>query len=442
MPTSLTRLSTRHRSFELNTIVLVVMLCCSTATCAMAEESAASRFSFNGFGTLGLTHSDVRNADFVGLPSQLDGTGYTRAWAAGIDSKLGVQGDVLITDQLSAVMQLVSQHNYDGTWRPQVEWANLGYQVTPDLSIRAGRTVTAPFMLSDTRMVAYTYAWVRPPQDVYAGYPITNMDGGDVHYRLRTGNVAHSLSAAYGQTTAKFPYDGKLEARDILHVADEMEWGPFTLRLSYATQRARILIPKFEPIFPGFTQFGAGATAFGFADAGVQATALGAKYLEQYETLQRFSFASAGVSYDSGNWLLMSEWSTTKSHGILADSTAWYVSGSYRFDRLTPYLTIANLESTQRIEPGISTAGLPSQLAVAASALNTGLNSFLLALAPSQSSASVGARWDLWKNTDLKLQYDRIRLRQNSQGRLVNVQPGFQPADDVNVFSVAMDFVF
>lgn len=431
----------RHRRCEWKAIIPVAIVCCSAGASAAVEEANAPRFSLHGFGTLGLTHSDARNVDFLGSPSQPDGAGYTRAWAPGVDSKLGVQGDARITDRLSAVVQLVSQHNYDGSWRPLVEWANVKYQLTPDLSIRAGRTVTAPFMLSDTRLVSYTYSWVRPPEELYGEYPVTNMDGVDVHYRLRAGAVTHSLSAAYGQTTQKFPAGGKLEARDIFHVADAMEWGPFTLRIGYASVRARVVIPAFEPIFPGFTQFGAGVSAFGFAAAGAQATALGAKYSYLYGTLLPFSFAMAGASYDSGNWLFMSEWVTTKSSGFLADSSAWYVSGSYRFGRLTPYLTVANVESNLQVEPGISTAGLPPPLAAAAAGLNAGLNSIFLALAPAQSSAAVGARWDLWKNTDFKVQYDRIRFHQNSNGRLGNLQPGFQP-DDVNVFSVAMDFVF
>jgi hypothetical protein len=51
-------------------------------------------------------------------------------------------------------------------------------------------------------------------------------------------------------------------------------------------------------------------------------------------------------------------------------------------------------------------------------------------------------RWDVLKNIDIKLQYDRVRLDSNSNGRLGNVQPGFRAGPDGNVTSLAVDFVF
>ena len=46
------------------------------------------------------------------------------------------------------------------------------------------------------------------------------------------------------------------------------------------------------------------------------------------------------------------------------------------------------------------------------------------------------------RNAALKLQYDRLNLDAGSSGRLGNVHPAFQPGGTVNVFSVAVDFVF
>jgi hypothetical protein len=46
------------------------------------------------------------------------------------------------------------------------------------------------------------------------------------------------------------------------------------------------------------------------------------------------------------------------------------------------------------------------------------------------------------RNVAAKLQYDRINLDSWSSGRLANVQPNFRPGGTVNVFSIAVDFVF
>ncbi|MEJ0006954.1 MAG: hypothetical protein WDM77_11455 [Steroidobacteraceae bacterium] len=81
-------------------------------------------------------------------------------------------------------------------------------------------------------------------------------------------------------------------------------------------------------------------------------------------------------------------------------------------------------------------------MAVAAETLNGGLSQALRQFAPSQTSATVGVRWDLMKDIDLKFQYERVRLDANSIGRLENPQPGFVTGRDVNSVSIAMDFVF
>lgn len=410
--------------------------------CVTADESSPSMFSFYGFGTLGVVHTDERYADFVGTAFQPNGAGFTRAWALGVDSKLGLQVNAQFTSQLLAVVQVISQLRYDGSWTPQVEWANIKYQIAPELSVRAGRFVAMPFLVSDTRLVGYTYTWIRPPLELYGMLPVTNMDGVDAAYRLHSGAVSHSLSVAYGRTDLNFALGGELKARDFIQASDAMEYGSFTVRIGYTSLRIRTDIPGYEALFSGFEQFGAEASAAGFAAIGAQATNLGAAYVAEGASTYSASLATVGASYDPGNWLLMSEWAKSVNGALVANSTAWYVTGAYRFKRLTPYLTVGQVEARRKDAPGIATAGLPPSLAEAAAMLNGGRTAVLTAFAPSQSSVSLGVRWDVVKDIDLKLQFDRVRLDSNSNGRLENVQPGFRPGDQVNVFSLAMDFVF
>jgi hypothetical protein len=423
-------------------IVLAAILLCPAGLRAADETAAPSMFSLHGFGTLGIVHSDARDADFVGSPFQPNGAGYSRAWAPGVDSKVGLQVGAQITDKFSAIVQIVSQHIYDNTWRPGIEWANLQYQLTPDLSIRVGRTVAAPFMFSDTRLVAYTYPWIRPPLELYGELPVSNQDGADIIYHRHDGPVTQTLSVAYGQTNLNILGGGEVSARKFLEASDELELGSLTLRIGYTSLRATTDIPTLDPLFAGLTQFGAAVSSYGYTAVGTQAAALGTKYalLEQFP--YAFSMATVGVSYDPGNWLLMSEWARTASDGLLASSTAWYLTGGRRFGKFTPYLTVGQVESGHNADSGIATAGLPPPLAAAAATLNGGLSTALREFAPSQSGATVGLRWDAMKGVDFKLQYDRVRLEANSNGWLGNVQPGFGAGPDVNAVSFAMDFVF
>jgi hypothetical protein len=316
------------------------------------------------------------------------------------------------------------------------------FQLAPDITIRAGRSVAAPFLLSDTSLVGYTYPWVRLPPEVYGELPVSNQDGLAVNYQRHDGDVTQSLNVAYGQSKVRVMGGGEVSARKFLEASDALELGALTFRVGYTSLRATTDVPALDPLFAGFTQFGEMATSLGFIAAGLSASDLGAFYTTRESSAFAFSMATIGLSYDPGKWLVMTEWARTASDGLLTGSTAWYLMGGRRFGAFTTYLTVARVESSNNLSPGIDLAGLPPALIAAAITLNGGLTAALRNFATSQSSATAGLRWDVAKDIDLKIQYDRVRLEANSNGRLQNVQPGFRTGPDVNVVSLAMDFVF
>jgi hypothetical protein len=121
--------------------------------------------------------------------------------------------------------------------------------------------------------------------------------------------------------------------------------------------------------------------------------------------------------------------------------TAWYVSGGYRLGKFTPYLTYAEVKSNRNSDPGLTVAGLPPNLAGFAAGLNASLNA-ILETNPDQNTISVGSRWDFMRNVDLKLQVDHSREGPGSSGELTNLQPGFRPGGEDNLFTATLDFVF
>src|SRR5689334_2583794 len=120
------------------------------AAAGVAADTDTSMFVFNGFGTVGMVRSSDNEADFTPNAYQPKGPGYTSRWSATPDSKLGAQLTANFTDAFSATLQLVSQYQYDATFTPYVEWFNLKYQITPDLSIRAGRIALPTYLYSDS----------------------------------------------------------------------------------------------------------------------------------------------------------------------------------------------------------------------------------------------------------------------------------------------------
>jgi hypothetical protein len=398
--------------------------------CAVGAETAdsapgSSVFSFSGFGTVGETHSSEDKADFTGGIFQPNGAGHTRSWSPEVDSLVGGQVSARITQGLSAVVQVIAEQDYDGTFRPHVEWANIKYQFTPDLSVRIGRFELPTFLFSDTRKVRYTYPWVRPPIEVYSLLPITASDGGGFSYRASLGDVTNTTQGSDVQSNTPQPDNrGAAVARDSINFSNTTEYKSLTFRVSY--QHARLTISSLDGFLDTFKMFGP------------QGIAIASKYAADNKPV---TTEVVGASYDPGRWFLISEWGHARLNSFLGESTGWYASSGYRAGQFTPYLTYAHESAASNSDPGLTLTGLPPAVAGFAAGLNAGLNAILQAI-PAQHTVSLGARWDFAKNLDLKAQFDHTRIGADSDGTLINVQPGFRPGGTVNLFSATVDFIF
>jgi hypothetical protein len=406
---------------------------------ASAADTASSMFSFNAFGTVGIVHSNQDQADFVGNVFQPDGAGYTHTWDMGPDTKLAGQVQAKFTDRFSAILQVVVQHQYDDTYTPQVEWANIKFAVTDDIDIRAGRVVLPAFLISESRYVGYANPWLRPPQEVYTLNSITSNDGGDVTYRSKLGNASNTAQVFYGSSTAKLAFDNEMKAKYSWGVNDSLAVGDLTLRVGFVSQELDMTVRTIAPLFNGLRTLGNNLTAFGFQPAGAKALAMAEKYKLDGMAFDNYT---AGASYDPGKWFVMAEGAITKSEGLISDAKSWYVTGGYRIAKFTPYLTYGDTKSDVIVEPGIPTTGLPGAFAAGASALNAAVNNAQYQFASTQTTSSLGIRWDFMSSADLKVQYDHVDTGELSHGRFINIQPGFHNGDAGDVISIAVDFVF
>jgi hypothetical protein len=395
-----------------------------------AEAQSMPSFSFGGYGTAGVVHSDNDQGDYVVDAFKPTGPGRTRNWSPEVDSRLGLQATATFNPSLSAVVQVLFQQRYDDSWRPVVEWANLKYQATPDFSVRAGRVVLPIYMVTDSRRVGYANPWVRPPVEVYSMVPVTSTDGIDASYRMSVGSGTNTVQFTAGTSDSKFPNSlglgaGIAQVRHILALVDTFEVGFLTARLNYG--QADLTIPEFAPLFGGFRQFGP----------------IGAAIADRYDLDgRRVNFVGFGANYDPGPWFAIAEWAHFDTHSVVGEKTAWYVSGGPRIGKFTPYATYARLKGDSNTsDPGLPLAFLPPAAVPTAALLNATLNAALGAIA-AQSTVSVGVRWDFMKNAALKLQYDRVKLDSGSRGTFGNLLPSFPLGGTVQLFSAAVDFVF
>jgi hypothetical protein len=392
---------------------------------AAAEDSGAAMFSVSGFGTLGLVHSSEDRADFTNNARlQPNGAGHTHPWSGDVDSRIGAQVTVHFMPQLAAVVQLIAEQNYDNRYAPRVEWANLEYRVTPDFSVRAGRTELSSFLFSDTRKVGYAIPWVRPPIDLYSLVPITGSDGVDARYQFQAGGAVNTTVGSYGRTHENEPL-GQSEARRQWAITDTLSYGPLTAYVTY--HEAHLTVSSLNAFFDVFRTFGP------------QGSAIADRYDENGKLLQFFGL---GGEYDPAQWFVVGELAKTNFHSAVGESTGWYVGGGYRLAKFTPYLTLGAVKADSNTsDPGLKVAALPPVLVGPATSLNAGLNAILGGIA-SQKTTSLGTRWDVVDNIDLKLQFDHIHLDAGSPGTLINLQPGFKPGGSVNLVSITIDFLW
>jgi hypothetical protein len=342
-------------------------------------EDGNKIFSVSGFGTFGLAHSSSKQGDYVGDVFTREGAGYSSAWSSNVDTKGAVQVDGKFTDKLSAVVQVIAKPRADNSYSPRIEWANVRYAFTPDLSVRVGRTVLPTFQTSETRLVGFSNPWIRPQIETYRLISLTNADGIDVSYRHSFGAVKNTVQAWTGVTKVDIVLSNNtvssgLKGQHIRGFSDTVEYGSLTARIS-----ATNVDYKFVGLSP-----------------------------------KLFKVINLAAAYDPGAWFVQGQVSRFDAGTFLRAETAWDITGGYRWNNFTPY---AGYSSNK---PNDNQVGLTLR---------------------AQSSTTVGLRWDFRKNMDLKVQFDRVSLQSGSNGFFANVKPGLA-GKSVNLASVAVDFIF
>ncbi|MBA5690385.1 hypothetical protein [Rugamonas apoptosis] len=268
-------------------------------------EPARPLLSVNGFGTFGYAHSDQHSADYVFDNLQPQGTGRNHQWSSDVDSRLGVQFTANFTPQLQAVVQVLSEYRWNNSYQPFINWANLKYSFTPNVSVRVGRIALASFLASDSRRVGYSNVTARPPIEVYRLLALKESDGVDASYRIHSGDTSNTTTILYGKRTVTNTRGIDVHSSAVAGVFDTLEHGPLTLHAAYQQRDVDNQKPP------------------------------------------RGRFWSLGAAWDPGEWFTSAEWVRVSNYdgkGIEAVRAAWYVNAGVRIGSLTPYATVSALK--------------------------------------------------------------------------------------------------
>ncbi|MFC4161521.1 hypothetical protein [Chitinimonas lacunae] len=412
-------------------------------TTAHAAEDRS--FAIRGFGTIGAVHSDNDEIDFVTSAMQANGAGHTRSWSGTIDTKLGVQADWNFAPDWTATVQLLSKARYDNSFKPTLEWANVAYQINPEWSVRLGRTAFPAYAISASRNVGYSYVWVRPPVDVYVQVPMTWSDGADLFYRTSFGDYNLLLHANLGWMKVRGGGGSvEVKAGPSTGLIATLEDERFSYRAAYIRNKLTMVNPNVDPLVAGYTRYGDALRDLGFAGPASRAYAARDSLIFDDRPV---TFRAVSVSYDDGTWLAQGEYTQrrTSRYGessLVPDMDSWYLSLGRRFGNWTPYTYYSRQRTTNSLVPPQLDTAVPGPLSAVAGELNGVLQEVILGSSAGSHTMAAGLRWNAFKNTALKLQWERVSLDDavnNSSFFSFGGRPQQRKAD---VVSISVDFVF
>lgn len=379
-----------------------------------------SKFSYGGFGTVGLAHNSTAGAEFI--RDILQPRGVAHGWSADVDSRLGLQASFRPTREIETIVQAVSLYNDKGSYRPELTWAFISYSPDPGLSTRIGRLGWDVYMLSDSRNVGYSYLWVRPPVDYFGPLQIAHLDGADATFKRTLGGGLASAKLYAGRVRQRLPTpDGSefdISGSKVAGATVDYRRGDWFLRLGYSRVDLDSEFPGLVPLLSALRGIGT-----------PQSAALASDLAFDGKSIRNLI---AGVAWEHESWQAQLSYNR-KDSGALAlrrTDSAYFLLGR-RIGEWTGFGTLAATWSpASRASTGLPT---PNPLDDAAGAILAGTRS-------DQRSLSLGARYDFARNVDLKLQVDRVHVLHDATFLWRNPRTDWDGR--ATVVSIALDFVF
>lgn len=403
---------------------------CLSVFCFSAVAAAADNLRFNGFATLGIASSDDEQLEFRRDITEESGS-RDGEWRLDVDSLLGLQWNVKLSEQWDATAQVVLRDRAKQSLGESLEWAFLRYRWRDGSDLRIGRLGLDVYMLSDYRYVGYAYPWVRPVPDFYGIVPLFHFDGIDYSHRFDFDAGSLWLKLFYGRSDSYFPTNDEPFELNV-----DPLWG-YTLLYEQEPWRVRVSSIRVE--------LGSEPPADALHAALAAATPLWPEAASISEQLRlkgsKVDYDAIGVAYDDNHWLIQSEFAHIDGNRATTPSSrSAYLSVGHRFGAYTPYLVIAGAKPDQSPHrPGLPP--LPPALAAMLEPLRAASELALNNTREDQRGIGVGLRWDFLPQKSLKLQWDRWRV--DADGQVLWLTDFTESPTDrtVNVFSVTVDLL-
>jgi len=382
---------------------------------------AAFPVNISGFGTLGYSAIDSKEAEYVTGEAR---DGATDSGTIELDTRLGIQIDKDFSNRLSGTIQGLSRQTYDGKFAPRVEWAFLRAQLNDSVNFRIGRIGVPFFMISDFREVGYANSSLRPPEDTYIQAPLGSFDGLDITSYHELGDTLFTAQFVAGFREQNGPNGSAIEIKDSYGGVFDIDRGSLRLRFSYIRTRLGIS----DPLASG------GELYETLRDNSALVPALVEPAIEFNGQRKPATFAGIGFELNLDAWSFSGEYTQRRlKNSLIGSFDAGYLTAAYRWRDFTPYATVSQLTQTSKTR-----ANLPPIPALAP--LEAILNDVYDA--GDQQSLIFGLRWDFYDRAALKFQFDQIKSKEVGENIIDSGEVPVPDGETINLYSVALDFIF
>jgi len=340
----------------------------------IATSVSAADINFSGFATIAAGSTTSNEETYEGYTSDLD-FNQDSLFALQISSDLG--------DGLSATAQLIARGEND--WEPAFEWAFLGYDVSDNLRILAGRQRLPFFMYSDFLDVSYAYHWITPPTGVY-NIPFDSFDGIGAIYSSQIGEFDSTLHVIAGRNQKEIALNSgditKPDFNKLLGAAWTLNRDWLTLRAGYFQSEMTLDVAQLSDLASLWSQAGFNSVASNFV-----------------AEKDDINFAELGLQIDYEDYLLVAEFTRIDlSNTGQPDQDSYYVSLGKRLDNVMLYVTVgADDDALENL-----IANVPNVAALAT--LNAGTAGYIASQQSETKYVSVGAKWDFHAVSSLKFE--------------------------------------
>lgn len=416
--------------------------CDALAQAAGADEPA--RLRLNGFGTLGVVHTQAPEG--WGHRRAHDQPRRSVAWRADVDSRLGLQANYQLTSEVEAVGQLLLHRQVRSD---PVQLAFLAWRPRPGLTVRLGRTNNDVFMYSESRHVGFSYPWARPNHETNAPLPVYSLNGVDATWRWERAQAFWSVHAYLGRgdshvAGAQPGTALRYQVENLAGVTLERQHEGLQLRATVAAVRGQMARSEATAQSLALLQrIGALPLAPGSATAH-EATLIHDR-LAAATSPRRITYLSVGAAHDDGGpWIAAMEAIAALSDRPVGEGRMAFASVGRRFGPVTAYVGAGagrfshawqpHADWRAELQPLVG----PQNAALAAQVMRR-LDRELMGGAVRQRSVTLGARWDVHPRAALKLQLDRYSV--DAGGSLFWTTGEPRSAHPL-VGSLSLDFVF